>query len=62
MSNIQIRNRIQQMIDAEDRKKPLKDDQIQLMLEKEGIVIKRRTVAKHRLKLGYKNYSQRREY
>lgn len=62
VSNIQIRNRIQQMIDAEDKKKPLKDDQIQVMLEQEGIVIKRRTVAKHRLKLGYKNYSQRREY
>lgn len=62
MSNIQIRNRIKEMIDGEDKKKPLKDDQIQVMLEKEGIVIKRRTVAKHRLKLGYKNYSQRREY
>ncbi len=62
MSNIQIRNRIKEMIDNEDRKSPLKDDQIQVMLEKEGIVIKRRTVAKHRLKLGYNNYSQRREY
>lgn len=62
LSNIQIRNRIKEMIDGEDRSKPLKDDRIQVMLEKEGIVIKRRTVAKHRLKLGYKNYSQRREY
>lgn len=62
LSNIQIRNRIKEMIDAEDKSKPLKDDRIQVMLEKEGIVIKRRTVAKHRLKLGYKNYSQRREY
>ena len=61
-SNIQIRNRVKEIIDSEDKKKPYKDDQIQVMLEKEGIVIKRRTVAKHRLKLGYKNYSQRREY
>ncbi len=61
-SNIQIRNRIKELIDSEDKKKPLKDDQIQTLLEKEGIIIKRRTVAKHRLKLGYKNYSQRREY
>ncbi len=61
-SNIQIRNRVKELIDAEDKKKPLKDDQIQVMLEKEGIIIKRRTVAKHRLKLGYKNYSQRRVY
>lgn len=61
-SNIQIRNRVKELIDGEDKKKPLKDDQIQDLLEKEGIIIKRRTVAKHRLKLGYKNYSQRREY
>lgn len=61
-SNIQIRNRVKELIDGEDKKKPLKDDQIQLLLEKEGIIIKRRTVAKHRLKLGYQNYSQRREY
>ena len=61
-SNIQIRNRVKELIDEEDKKKPLKDDQIQVMLEKEGIIIKRRTVAKHRLKLGYKNYSQRRTY
>ncbi len=61
-SNIQIRNRIKELIDSEDKKKPLKDDQIQTLLEKESIIIKRRTVAKHRLKLGYKNYSQRREY
>ena len=61
-SNIQIRNRVKELIDSEDKKKPLKDDQIQVLLEKEGIIIKRRTVAKHRLKLGYKNYSQRREY
>ena len=61
-SNIQIRNRVKELIDHEDKKKPLKDDQIQSLLEKEGIIIKRRTVAKHRLKLGYKNYSQRREY
>ncbi len=61
-SNIQIRNRVKELIDDEDKKKPLKDDQIQTLLEKEGIIIKRRTVAKHRLKLGYKNYSQRREY
>ncbi len=61
-SNIQIRNRVKELIDSEDKMKPLKDDQIQVLLEKEGIIIKRRTVAKHRLKLGYKNYSQRREY
>ncbi len=61
-SNIQIRNRIKELIDNEDKKKPLKDDQIQALLEKEGIIIKRRTVAKHRLKLDYQNYSQRREY
>jgi RNA polymerase sigma-54 factor len=61
-SNVQIMNRIREIIEAEDKSAPLKDDEIQALLLKEGIDIKRRTVAKYRSNLGYPNHSQRREY
>jgi DNA-directed RNA polymerase specialized sigma subunit, sigma54 homolog len=61
-SNVAIMNRIREIIDAEDKKKPLKDDEIQARLAQEGIDIKRRTVAKYRANLGFPNHSQRREY
>lgn len=62
IGNVQIRNRIREMLAAENKKQPLKDDVIEKMLAAEGINIKRRTVAKYRMMLGFKNYSQRREY
>ncbi len=61
-SNAQIKNRLRELIEAEDRRHPLKDDQLQEMLLKEGIDIKRRTVAKYRADLGFPAHSQRREY
>lgn len=62
IGNVLIQKRIKELIDAEDKRKPLKDDVIQDLLAKEGIKIARRTVAKHRGLLGFPNYSQRREY
>ncbi len=47
-SKISIKNRIKQLIDGEDRSKPLSDKSIKDMLEKEGVPLKRRTVAKYR--------------
>jgi len=61
-SNVQIMNQIRDFINAEDKKKPLKDDEIQDMLEKSGMSIKRRTVAKYRANLGFPSHSQRREF
>jgi RNA polymerase sigma-54 factor len=61
-SNVHIKNRIREMMEAEDKKKPLKDDEIQSMLSREGIEIKRRTVAKHRAELGFPNHSQRKQF
>lgn len=61
-SNEHIMNRIREIIETEDKKKPLKDDQIEKLLATEGISIKRRTVAKYRTNLGFLNHSQRREY
>lgn len=44
-----IRVKLQEIIDHEDKAKPLNDDQIKKMLEKEGITdLARRTVAKYR--------------
>ncbi len=61
-SNVHIMNRVREIIEAEDKKKPLKDDQIQKKLAEESIDIKRRTVAKYRSNLGFPSHSQRREY
>jgi len=43
-----IQNRIQSLIEQEDRRAPLSDSQLVDLLEKEGIEIARRTVAKYR--------------
>lgn len=43
-----VKNRIKSLIDAEDPKKILSDDQIVTLLKAEGIDIARRTVAKYR--------------
>ena len=43
-----VKNRIKDMIDAEDPKKVLSDDQIVTLLKADGIDIARRTVAKYR--------------
>ncbi len=43
-----LKRRVKKMIDQEDPKKPLTDDQITKMLRTEGIQVTRRTVAKYR--------------
>lgn len=47
-SSTAIRERIRQLIETEDKKKPLSDNRIAQLLEKEGLVVARRTVAKYR--------------
>ncbi|MDR1853447.1 MAG: RNA polymerase factor sigma-54 [Azoarcus sp.] len=47
-SSTAIRALIRQMIDAEDRKKPLSDAKIADLLGQQGIVVARRTIAKYR--------------
>ena len=46
-SSTAVRALIQQLVDAEDRTKPLSDSQLSLMLEEQGIQVARRTVAKY---------------
>lgn len=47
-SSTAIREKIKQLIANEDRKKPYSDNKIAQMLEQEGLVIARRTIAKYR--------------
>ena len=48
VSNVAVIERIRQLVEAEDRRKPLSDQKISDRLAKEGIVVARRTVAKYR--------------
>lgn len=52
VSNKEVKALIQSIIDREDKKKPLSDQRIAKMLEKEGFKIARRTVTKYREQLG----------
>lgn len=51
MSNTSVKDIINDMISAEDRAKPLSDEDIMKTLAQKGIVIARRTVAKYRTEL-----------
>jgi RNA polymerase sigma-54 factor len=48
ISTDQIRNKISEIVDSEDKTKPFKDDEIVRELRKSGYYISRRTVAKYR--------------
>jgi RNA polymerase sigma-54 factor len=43
-----LKLRIKKMIEEEDTRKPLTDEQIVKMLSKEGVKLSRRTIAKYR--------------
>ena len=57
-----VKVRVRELIEEEDRKSPLKDDQIAAKLEGEGIEISRRTVAKYRQQLSIPSARHRRIY
>ncbi len=57
-----VKTRVRGFVDAEDRTHPLSDEQIAIMLKKEGIEISRRTVAKYRQQLDIPNARQRRQF
>jgi len=50
------------MVAGEDPKKPLSDQQISEILEKKGVEISRRTVAKYRDELNIPSSTLRRRY
>ena len=51
VSNREVKRALQEIIDAESKRKPLSDDKIALQLKKKGYNIARRTVAKYREQL-----------
>jgi len=61
-SNRAIMLKISEMVKGEDKRNPLSDQEIVAKLQREGIDIARRTVAKYREKLNIPSSRQRKEY
>ncbi|MDP4144392.1 MAG: RNA polymerase factor sigma-54 [Bacillota bacterium] len=62
VSIINIKNMISKMVEEEDKSKPLSDQAICDALNKEGMNISRRTVAKYREELGIRSSSKRKRF
>ena len=62
ISNSVVRQRIKRIVEDEDRRSPLSDQQIATLLAKEQVNIARRTVTKYRKSLGILSASLRRQY
>jgi len=62
VSVVQIKNQIKELIDGEDKSKPLSDQLICDTLNEKGMNISRRTVAKYREELGIKSSSKRKRF
>jgi RNA polymerase sigma-54 factor len=59
VSSVTIKQRIRKIIEAEDSRKPLSDSRIVNMLQDEGLILARRTIAKYREELRIPTSSQR---
>jgi RNA polymerase sigma-54 factor len=59
VSSVTIKNRIRKIIEGEDPHKPLSDSKIVSMLQREGLVLARRTIAKYREELKIPTSNQR---
>jgi RNA polymerase sigma-54 factor len=59
VSSVTIKQRIRKIIDAEDARKPLSDSRIVAMLQDEGLILARRTIAKYREDLKIPTSSKR---
>lgn len=53
VSTIQIKDSLTKLLEEENKKKPLTDEQLTVLLNKQGYPIARRTVAKYREQLGF---------
>ena len=58
-SSVTIKQRIRKIIEAEDPRKPLSDSKIVSILQHEGLVLARRTIAKYREELKISTSNQR---
>lgn len=59
LSTLNIKNMIKEIVEKENKKKPLSDSSICELLNDKGLNISRRTVAKYREEVGIKSSSQR---
>lgn len=59
VSSVTIKNRIKKIIESEDPKKPLSDSKIVNILQREGLMLARRTIAKYREGLKIPTSNQR---
>lgn len=62
VSSVTIKQRIRKIIEAEDPKRPLSDSKIMQMLQREGLVLARRTIAKYREELKIPTSNQRKVF
>jgi RNA polymerase sigma-54 factor len=60
VSSVTIKQRIRKIIDGEDPRRPLSDSRIVRMLQDEGLILARRTIAKYREEMKIPTSSQRR--
>ncbi len=61
ISSLTVKRKIQHFIQEEDPKRPLSDSELTRMLQREGINIARRTVAKYRDELGVPSSTNRKQ-
>ena len=59
VSSVTIKQRIKKIIEAEDARRPLSDSKIMNILQKEGLALARRTIAKYREELRIPTSNQR---
>ncbi|MEO7191540.1 MAG: RNA polymerase factor sigma-54 [Vicinamibacterales bacterium] len=59
VSSVTIKQRIRKIIEAEDVRRPLSDSKIMSILQREGLVLARRTIAKYREELKIPTSNQR---
>ena len=62
ISSKTVSEAVKKLIDNEDKKRPLSDAQLELALNRKGIPVARRTIAKYRGLMNVGNRSQRRVY
>jgi len=62
MSRLSVKQRVQEIIEKEDKKTPLSDEEVAEHLKKQGLDIARRTVTKYRKALKIPSSRQRREW
>jgi RNA polymerase sigma-54 factor len=62
ISSVTVRQFLQELINQEEKKYPLSDEELSLKLKEKGIVCARRTIAKYRVELNLGNAHQRKRF